>query len=142
MLFGYNSEDTGFDLLEFEVTSAGIQQTSDTSNLISGFSVTITAQGGWIFATSGQAVDSATIQPAGQYAASGPVWPSSDETNVWFLTSGPTLVDFDRTTFLPIRTIELPAGAGGGTPASLIGLSSTSFAYRTATNVCVVTISP
>jgi hypothetical protein len=140
VLFGYDNEDTGFDLFEFEVTSAGFQQLADTNDLVSGFSVTIAAQGGWIFATSGQVVDSATNQPAGQYPASGPVWPSPDGANVWFLTSGPTLVDFDRTTFLQIRSVPLAAGAGGGTPSSLIGLSPASFAYRTPTNVCVVTI--
>lgn len=142
VLFGFNNEDTGFDLFEFAVGPTGITAVADTMGVVTGFDTTITAQGGWVFATDGVAVNASNMQPVGQYAAFGPVWPATDEANVWFLTSGPTLVDFDRTTFLQSRSISLPADAGGGSPESLIGLSASSFVFNTSSNVCIASISP
>lgn len=142
ILYGYNNEDTGFDLFEFSVGATGITEMADTMGVVTGFSTTIAAQDGWVFATNGVAVNGSNMEPAGQYAASGPVWPSTDETDVWFLTSGPTLVDFDRATFLQTLSISLPAGAGGGSPQSLLGWSSASFVFRTPSSVCIVSISP
>jgi hypothetical protein len=138
----YNNQDTGFDLNELTLTSTGFQLDSDTRGLISGFNTTIKGQGGWIFATNGEAVVGSTSQAAGQYATTGQVWPSPDGSNVWFLTSAATLQDFDRTTFLLSRSIPLPSSSGQGTPLSLDGLSSTSFVFRTSASVCIVGISP
>ncbi len=142
VLFGYNNETTGFDLYELTLTPTGFQVGADTMGLISGFYATIRAEGGWIFATTGKAVVASTAQAAGQYATSGPVWPSPDGANVWFLTSAEVLQDFDRTTFLSNRSITLPSIASGATPLSLDGLSSTAFVFRTSTGVCIATISP
>lgn len=141
-LYGYNNEDTGFDLFELTVTSTGFQVDGDATGVISGFNATIKAQGGWVFATTGQAVVGATSQPAGQFPASGPVWPAPDGTTVWFFTSGPTLQACSRSTFLSTRSIALPAGAGGGSPKSLDGWSPTGFVFRTPTSVCIVAIGP
>jgi hypothetical protein len=138
----YNNQDTGFDLNELTLTSTGFQLVSDTRGLISGFNTTIKGQGGWIFATNGEAVVGSTSQAAGQYATTGQVWPSPDGSNVWFLTSAGTLQDFDRTTFLLSRSIPLPSSSGQGTPLSLDGLSSTSFVFRTSASVCIGAISP
>ena len=142
VLFGYNNEDTGFDVYQFAVSSSGFQVVADVENLLSGFDTTITAQGGWVFATDGQALDASTMQPAGQYAANGSVWPSDDGENVWFLTDEPALVDFGRTTFLQTQSVALPMDIGSGTPTSLVGWSATSFAFRTDTTVCVVNNGP
>jgi DNA-binding beta-propeller fold protein YncE len=142
MLDTYNNESTGFDLNELTLTSTGFQLDSDTHGLITGFTTTIKGQGGWIFATNGEAVVGSTSQAAGQYATGGQVWPSPDGSNVWFLTSAGTLQDFDRTTFLLNRTFALPSSSGQGTALSLDGLSSTSFVFRTSASVCIVAISP
>lgn len=147
VLYGYNNEDTGFDLYEFAVTSTGLEAGADTQSLITGFNTTISAQGGWVFATSGQAVDGLTMQPVGQYAASGPLWATGDGSDVWFLTAPgassttPTLLDFQRSTFLLRRSIALPSGISGqASPLSLIGWSANGFALRTSSAVCIVNV--
>ena len=138
-LYGYNNEDTGFDLFEFTLTSSGFQQDSDTSGVISGFYISIYGQGGWIFATNGQAVNGATDQPAGMYGATGLVWGDPGEQDVWYL-DGQRLLDFDRNTFLLKKSITLPASAfSGGSPTSFVGWSGPEFAFSTPTSVCIVT---
>jgi len=151
VLYGYNNDDTGFDLYEFTVSSTGFQVDSDTTGVLSGFSTEITSQGGWIFATDGQAVNGANEQLVGQYAASGPVWPDADGTDVWFLsgasgysTASLALLDFDRSTFLLKNTYALPDAivADDEEATSLVRWSSSRFAFRTSSAVCIVQISP
>jgi hypothetical protein len=137
-LYGYNNEDTGFDLFEFAVSSSGFQQVADTMGLVSGFNVEITSGGGWVFATDGQAIDGATGQLAGAYAATGLVWPDSNGADVWFLDG--SLLDFDRATFLLKRSYPLPAGASASSATVLVGWSSTAFAYVNPTSVCIVNL--
>ncbi len=146
VLYGFNNEDTGFDLLQFDVTSSGFQEVSDVDGVLTGFYTQITSQGGWVFSTSGQVVDGANGQAVGDYAALGSVWPDTNGSDVWFLEStddnaAPALLDFDRSTFLLKHDFPLPfAVLGSGTSASLVGLSSGRFAFRTPDNVCVLTV--
>jgi hypothetical protein len=142
ILFGFDDLDTSFDLYEFSVTSTRLTELNDASGLIQGF-YGITAQGGWIFATNGQAVNAATWQPAGQYPAKGAVWPDPNGADVWILqtlTQPPTLFDFDRTTFVAKRSFVLPAEPFTGVTTSLVGWSSTGLAIGTPSSVCIVTV--
>jgi len=139
ILYGYNSESTGDDLYELSVGSTGFTLLSDTAGLIQGV-FAITSQGGWIFATDGQAVYGATAQPVGQYPATGSVWPDPNGTDVWILQTNAgttTLFDFGRSTFVAKRSIGLPAASGA---TSLVGWSSTGLAFRTPSAVCIVTV--
>jgi hypothetical protein len=152
LLYGFNNETSGDDLVRFTVNSAGITEGTDLMTFILGAN-SITSQGGWVFANNGQTVDGATMRLVGQYSAYGTVWPSPDGANVWFLAapvpgypgpSVPTLEDFDRTTFLLHRSIGLPASTVplNTFPASLFGWSSSGFAFRTTTSVCSVRVGP
>jgi hypothetical protein len=145
VLYGYDNEDSSFDLYAFTVGSSGFTVDSDTMGLVQGYGAEIESQGGWIFATTGQAVDGATGDPVGQYDATGPVWPDPNGADVWFLDgagAAPVLYDFDRTLFTAKRSFTLTAGLLGGGATSLVAWSSTGLAFRTATAVCVVTVPP
>jgi hypothetical protein len=143
VLYGYNNETSGFDLYEFDVSAAGVQMVSDETGIFTGFLTTITSQGGWVFATNGQAVNGANGQPIGAYAASGPVWPDTNGADVWFLQATPTLLDFDRDTFLLKSSFPLPAASvASGSPASLLGFSPRTFAFRTPASVCLMSVAP
>jgi hypothetical protein len=145
VLYGYNNENTDFDLYEFTVNSSGFTEVSDTMGLIQGFNAEIESQGGWLFATTGQALNGATDQPVGQYDATGPVWPDPDGTDVWYLdasASPPVLSDFDRTLFTLKRSFTLSGSLTGSGASSLVAWSSTGLAFRTPTAVCVVTVPP
>ena len=151
ILYGYNNETSGYDLYKFTVSATSLAAGPDTMGLIAG-ATNITSQGGWLFANDGQTVDSATTQLVGHYAAFGPVWPSADGVNVWFLAyptytgtpAVPTLEDFDRSSFLMSRLIPLPAAtlAQGDVPTSLVAWSRSGFAFRSPVAVCVVVIGP
>jgi hypothetical protein len=142
-LYGYDNEDTGFDLYEFTVTATGFQVVVDNKGVFSGFNVEIAGQGGWIFATDGQAVNAASNQLAGRYPASGPVWADPAEAKVWFLDESlPAIRGFDRNSFLLERSIPLPASlVPYAASATLVGWP-TGLAFRTPGSVCIVPIAP
>jgi hypothetical protein len=146
-LYGYNNDDTGFDLERFSVGPGGITPGQDVT-VISGFQTRITYQGGWIFATNGQAVSAANLAAVGTYNASGPVLADADGSNVWFLQASsfdgtPELLDFDRTTFLLRRSISLAAATAAdstiGSASALVRWSPTGLAFRTPSAVYLVT---
>jgi hypothetical protein len=145
VLYGYNNETSGFDLYEFMVGPSGFDVAGDTMGLIQGYGAEIESQGGWIFATTGQAVNGTTAQPVGEYDATGPVWPDPNGTDVWYLDGSATalvLDDFNRTQFTLKRSFELPDSLVGPGLGSLVAWSSTGLAFRTPTAVCVVTVPP
>jgi hypothetical protein len=119
------------------------------SGLING---DIAFQGGWIFATGGEAVSADTLLAVGQYSVIGPVWPDVNGTDVWFLDTPtqsrpitPALVDFDRMTFVARRSVPLPGLPAGGlsaTASSLLRWSTTGFAFRTDLAVFIVNLLP
>jgi DNA-binding beta-propeller fold protein YncE len=143
VLFGYTN-DSASDLDEFDVSSTGFQFVGDSTGVITaGYGIEITSQGGWIFATNGQAVNGANAQLVGQYPPSGPVWPDSNGTDVWFLdTSTAQILDFDRSTFVLKKSVTLPAGSTPAGSGPLVAWSPTGLAFRTTSAVCIVTIAP
>ncbi len=125
----------------------------------------IVAQGGWIFATSGQTVSASTGGPVGTYTPpttsfEGDVGFTSvvadpNGTDVWFLDApmvsgiggSVTLVDYDRATFLLRNSYPLPSvDTTTSDPTeefvatSLVQFSPTGFAFRTPTTVYIVTL--
>lgn len=139
-LWGYDNETTQFELTAFDVAASGLQKVATYSGVISYFNVTLSGQGGWLFATNGQAVNGTTGQPVGTYGASGLVWPDPNGQDVWFLDNSYVLHDFARGTFLSKASYSLPMVAGLGTPIALVGIGAGRFAFDTSTNVCVVTV--
>jgi hypothetical protein len=152
-LYGFDDEDSSFYLYQFTVSSSGFAVASDVEDLISGYTTEITSEGGWLFATSGQAVNGATMLPVGQYDAVGTVWPAPNGTDVWYLTlpgaygesnygsSVPALYDFDRATFTARRSFQLPFDTlDDQTPTRLVGWSATGFAFRNSAYICTLNV--
>ncbi len=159
-LFGCGNARSPSDLVQYGVTPTAITVGQDAAGLITGGTTTrITSNGGWIFATDGQAVSAATVASVGTYdlgtdpvsgavIMSGAVLPDADGADVWFLQTpkgSPALLDFDRTTFLLRRSISLaPLAADADLPnaSALVQWSPTGFAFRTMSAVYLVTVPP
>lgn len=145
VLYGYDNEDTGDYLYELVVGPTAITLLGPHEFVITqAFGVDITSQGGWLFATDGQAVDGTTAKSVGRYTATGPIWPDPNGTDVWVMETGnvsSTLFDFDRSTFATKRAFALPfVPYSSDSPISLVGWSSTGLAFNTSSTVCIVTV--
>ena len=159
--FGYNNDSSLFDLVRFSVGPTGITAGQDVTGLITGVGgMTITSNGGWIFALNGQTVSAATMTSVGSYDESGgevissinnlvidsaAVLPDADGANVWFLRTvdHAALLDFDRTTFqLPRRSISLESvvDVSLGGASAFVRWSPTGLAFRTISAVYLVTV--
>ena len=134
---GPDDDTTACDLSSFDLSGSSIQYVSDNSSFCGG---RIASQAGWIFGENGAVFDVASGQVlASTYPAQGPVWPDPNGTDVWFLSQG-TLTDFDRTTFTMKQSYLLPEQPSFSELYSLVGWSSTGFAFLTPTQVCVVKV--
>lgn len=117
-LYGYDNEVSDFNLFDYAIDASGVSVVSSASNVISGFGVTIVFDGGTIFATSGAAVDSATFNLMGTYESSGPV--VVDDALGWVIfVRGNVVEPFDRTTYLSVPAIPIPAASGN--PVGAVG---------------------
>ena len=56
-LYSYNSETTGFSLIRFNVTAAGLETVSSIGGLITGFDADLHYKNGLLYATTGRIVD-------------------------------------------------------------------------------------
>lgn len=139
-LWGYDNTSTGFTLFGFDVGANGLQDAGAYQDVISGFEVGITAQGGWIFATSGQVASGDTGLSLGQYPATGAVWPDPNGADVWFL--GPSVfADYDRNTFIAKKSYPPPPEVLVPQRATaLMGIGPSRLAFSTYSAVCVVTL--
>ena len=126
--YGYDNEVSDFNLCRYTIDASGIGGQSCVSNLISGYFVTITYDGGTIYASSGAAVDAATFALQGTYDAIGPV--VVDGNRVVFAEDDFVTV-FDRETFVPIQSFGVPSGGGLATAASTCGSGCVAIAYDT-----------
>src|SRR5207237_853251 len=78
-------------------------------------------------------IDPETRTLLGRFAAQGLVLPDGAAGRVYFLTAyGSILKAFDRNTFLPLGTLNIPGIKG--TPSSLIRWGSNGLAFRTSGN--------
>lgn len=143
-LYGYDGQDTSYELYELTVGASALTLVTSTGELIREFFTSVVGQGGWSFASNGFTIDGATMVPVGTYDAQGSVWPAPDGMNVWFLEAAdvatPELIDFDRTSFTARRLFELSPSVVDPDVGSLVGFSPTGLAFRTSSAVCVVTV--
>lgn len=136
-LYGYNNETTDFGFRRMVVDAAGVSIIDSTPNLISGFGVDITFDGGRIYATTGQVVDPEARTLLGTFSGiqfGSLVKPDSAIGRTFFLTDGfggnlRTLRAFDQNTFLPLGTMDIQSVSG--TPGSLVRWGTNGLAFRT-----------
>ena len=129
-LYAYNNTSTGFDLSSFSISTEGLQIERTSREVVTGFGVDIEFEGGRLFATSGQVVDTETLLLQGSYdiGIRSPVEPDSINERTFFLVGG-NLKIFDQNTFTLVD--EFPIEAISGTPTSLIKIGEGKLAFRT-----------
>ncbi len=113
-LIGYNSYTTGYDLWKWAFDGTILIQTQHVGNVISGFSTSIKALDGLIFANNGKVVSASTLSALGTFSGlpgSPAVEPIPGAKTVYFLGSTSfgngylQLASFDRSNFLKIDSI-------------------------------------
>jgi hypothetical protein len=154
ILWGCSNFLSASELTPFQVTPAAITPGTSLRGVIADAQRTrIAVNGDWIFANNGQTVSRSTRALVGTYQDSliamypGAFLVDADGANVWFLrTADPgkaALLDFDRTTFQLRRTIPLAGmmyDADLVTATALLRWSATGFAFRTYSNVHLITL--
>ena len=143
-LFGTNNETTEFGFREMLINAMGVTVVDVTADLLPAFGVDIEHAQGAIYATNGRAIDPASGTLLGTYAASG-ILEAVPEWGVIFFLEGRsgttrTLKMFDLDTFVLLdeATIEGLSGA----PSSLVRWGESGLAFRTDSQVFLVTPEP
>ena len=145
VLYGYDNTDTGFDLSTIAVGSTGVTATGSYGCLISGFGVTIRADGSRVYGDSGQVVDVSGSTPvmAGTFALQSSwgsvVAPAASSNGCVFFaeanpqgSGGDVLVEaFDAGAYTRLFSIDVQGSQG--TPASIayLGAPTGGLAFRT-----------
>jgi len=62
-IFGYNNSNTGFDLVELEVTEDGVMEIGNYDGFVTGFGIEIEAKGSVLYSDNGHVVDVSDAQP-------------------------------------------------------------------------------
>ena len=83
-LFGYNNEDTGWDIFRMDVTDSGLVLRDDRQGLVELFSADIRAGSGYVFSTEGTVIDAATGWLAANTELEGLVVPEFDGSRVYY----------------------------------------------------------
>lgn len=119
-LYGYDGANqwNGYKLA---VDASGVTIVSNVPFLFDGFDLSIVVDNDQIYATSGQAADGTQMQLTGSYDSSGPVVVDDARQQVAFV-HGNSIQVFDRDTFVPIFSVEVPAAQGN--PLSATGCGS------------------
>ncbi|HKP71882.1 MAG TPA: Calx-beta domain-containing protein, partial [Pyrinomonadaceae bacterium] len=136
VLYGYDSFSSGFELVKFQVDSAGVTALSTTNNLLSGYISSLEYSAGRLYSASGRVVDPEAKTLLGTFNAGGTEM-LVDQTlgRVFFLSNGGfsgsniTLSAFDINTFLPLGSVTL--GGVTGTPNGLVRWGANGLAFCT-----------
>lgn len=141
-IYGFNADDTGFDLYKMAVDSSGVSLLSDTPNGLgsAGFSSSILSSDGLIYSSNGVVFDPSTGYVLGTYNSPNAsslvaVDPVSSLGIVFAIDSSGHLLAFDQKTFVPISSRYL--GSVSALPsqeASLQYMNNGSLAYLSGSN--------
>lgn len=139
VVYGYNNETTEFGFRTLQVNDQGVSEVKVTRDLISGFSVDIEYDSGFVFAASGEVVNPIphTLRgtfSVGFFALS--VLPEVSKDQVLFLTET-GIEAFRFSTFTPTGSTPLP-GELTGTPRHLVRWGSNGLALHTDSQVVIL----
>lgn len=127
-LYGYDNYSSGFELIDFTVSSTGVTGINIGNNLISGFGLRIKYSNGLIYATGGRVVNPSTRTIVGSFASGGSTMAiDSAAGRIYFLYEN-VLTAYDTNTFLLIGSVTLPAL--NGTPYNLVRWGENGLAFR------------
>ncbi|MGI8656754.1 MAG: Calx-beta domain-containing protein [Pyrinomonadaceae bacterium] len=140
VLYGYDNQSSGFELVKLAVVSSGVKGVSTAQNLVSGYGIDIKFVNGLLYSTSGRVVNPETKQIIGTFTSQGNTYNSASAMavdvalgRIFFLSSNGSSVllsAYDINTFLPVGAVTL-AGING-TPSSLVRWGANGLAFRLA----------
>jgi hypothetical protein len=141
VLYGYDNESSGFELVKFTADSTGLTGVTMSRNLIGGYGVEIKYVNGLLYSSGGQVVNPETREGVGTFrnitAGLGfsPTSVAVDPSigRVFFLSSGGgsgvIITAYDINTFLPLGYVSIPNISG--TATSLVRWGTNGLAFRT-----------
>jgi hypothetical protein len=112
-VYGYNDEDTGFEVYANLVTSTGLQVETRTGGLLSGFYQRLAYDAGRVYTTNGQIIDPVALTRVGTIplpATRSAVLPDAQNGRVHYL--GSTISTFSTTSLALIDEYANPALTG------------------------------
>jgi trimeric autotransporter adhesin len=86
MLFGYNSETSGFQLFRMDVSDSGLVVRDARVGLVDEYYADIRAGGGYVCSTGGTVIDATTGWLAARTGVQGLVFPESDGSRIYYIT--------------------------------------------------------
>ncbi len=139
-IYGYNSNNTGFDFYQLNVLANGVSTGATKQDLIESFSVNrLKRAGNLIYTNNGRIIDPEALTLVANLAISGPVEPSFDD-DVFYILEGSTLRAYDLVTRQPLGTLAL--GTLDGTPTNLVRCGGRHLAFTTSTGQLYVLDAP
>ena len=84
ILFGYNNEDTGWDIFRMDVTDSGLVLRDDRQGLVEQFYADIRAGSGYVYSTEGNVIDAASGWLAANIGVEGLVVPEFDGSRIYY----------------------------------------------------------
>jgi hypothetical protein len=132
-LYSYNSETTGYSLIGFNVTAAGLETVSSIGGLITGFDADLYYKNGLLYATTGRIVDPETFTLLGEIQNGDPdalMLPLPSIGRVVYTSPAAlgVLSIFDLGTLRTVGTIPFPAPRGAG--SGLVGWGDRGIAFH------------
>jgi uncharacterized repeat protein (TIGR01451 family) len=112
VFIGYNNYTSGFDLSRITVSAAGATISQEVSNVITGYSLDIEAEGGLILSNSGRVVNSGNLTLKTNLGISGRPCVDASNERV-YLVNGNGLRAFDPATGTSTGTLALPVTSTG-----------------------------
>ncbi|MDH3692584.1 MAG: DUF11 domain-containing protein, partial [Gammaproteobacteria bacterium] len=138
LVFGYNTEHTGFESFKFLIDSEGVQTQVENGGLFSGFSNDIESDGYNVYSPDGTAVRADIMAVAGSfdlntafgttfYSGSTGLEPDRDLQRVYF-SRGNRIVSFDSESYLKVREITFGSLSASQSIARLVRWGGDGFA--------------
>jgi sugar lactone lactonase YvrE len=129
VLYGYESESSGFSLVKFNVSASGVTSTHLGSGLFYGYSNDIKFAGGRLYSTSGRVIDPEAKMAVGTFQNGGSTFTVDAALGRIFYLTNNVLTAYDLNTFLKIGSVTL-FNYTGATPTSLIRWGANGLAFR------------
>lgn len=110
LIFGYNTEHTGFESFKFEITETGVQTLVENGGLFSGFYKTLKSDGYYVFDSNGVVVRADLMSVAGNInttyvGGTGAFEPERDRQRAYY-ASGDTIGSYDTESYLFVRRLD------------------------------------
>jgi sugar lactone lactonase YvrE len=134
-LYGYDSESSGFELVNLILDADGVKSGSWASALISGYGVDIKFANGLLYSSGGRVADPEAQKLIGTFPASGTAIAVDPVLGRIFFLQGDgfnsilTLSAYDLNTFLPLGSVTLTGISG--TPTNLVRWGTNGLAFST-----------